>query len=180
MDPISMIDLGGSLFEICGLGCELASQAQEIYTSKDGLRNQNAELRDRTTCLQELVRPLAAGEVPHTSGEEALRRIAMECCFQLEKLLEILKGLQIPENARNQTLIRNWKIERMIAQCTPPWKNTMQANTCIFKKDKENAAKEHNQLLKCLAPELKDGKTSVYYTDGSKDGNKNAAGVSGL
>ncbi|KAF2840628.1 hypothetical protein M501DRAFT_623232 [Patellaria atrata CBS 101060] len=27
--------------------------------------------------------------------------------------------------ARNQTFIRNWKIERSIAQCTPPWKDTM-------------------------------------------------------
>ncbi|KAF2841457.1 hypothetical protein M501DRAFT_1000680 [Patellaria atrata CBS 101060] len=82
-------------------------------------------------------------------------RDILEPCLGYESEMENLATKYIPSPksqlmkliARNQTLIRNWKIERMMAQCIPPWKDTMQANIYISKKDKEKAAKEHNQLL---------------------------------
>ncbi|KAF2837741.1 hypothetical protein M501DRAFT_905281, partial [Patellaria atrata CBS 101060] len=87
--------------------------------------------------------------------QECDRNIPEPCLgYELEMENSVIKYITNPKSqlmkliARNQTLIRNWKIEKMTAQYTPPWKDRMQANIHISNEDKEKAAKEHNQLLK--------------------------------
>lgn len=79
--------------------------------------------------------------------------------------------------SRNKRVIDNWNVEKVSIKCQQPWAQPISARFHINSKAKTEAAEEHLRLLSSLRDDISTNKIQVFYTDGSKKNDKNAAGA---
>jgi len=104
-EAFAALGIAANIAQFTDYARQLISGGKEIYNSLDGARDEHKALKviiDDIKSLAHDCQPVTAKSSPQSSSadEIAFRKLAAECEPLADKLLAILKDLEVPNNAR--------------------------------------------------------------------------------
>lgn len=124
LDPLTAISLASAIAQFIDFGSKVIRGASEIYKSTDGVLNDNAELEDSTTKINQLndrilLPPLiTASNEPVSEDEMGLAELAWTSKAVARELLSLLQDFR---SVRRSGSHKMWESFRKAVSAQTPW-----------------------------------------------------------